>query len=80
VVVFLVSTWRSPVATARRRGLVAGAIAGVVVGASTVLGGFHWMTDVLGGLAVAAPVLVVGFGMAESYLAGPRRRRTSDRG
>ena len=25
-------------------------------------------------------VLVVGFGMAESYLARPRRRRTSDRG
>ena len=74
IVVFLLSTWRSPVATARRRGLVAGGVAGVVVGASTVIGGYHWMTDSLAGLAVAAPVLVVGFGMTEAYLAGPRPR------
>lgn len=79
IIVFLLSSGRSTVSTARRLGLSAAAAAGLVVGASTVLGGFHWMSDAVGSLAIAAGVLVAGFGMAESYLAGPRRRTASDR-
>jgi membrane-associated phospholipid phosphatase len=84
VVVFLLSTLvsRGPgsVSRARRRGLLAGAVGGIVVGASTVLGGFHWLSDVISALAIAAAFLVVGFGMAETYVTGPRpRRRTTSR-
>lgn len=74
VVVFLLSTWRRPVGVARRQGLVAGGVAGLVVGASTVSGGFHWVSDVLASLVIAAAFLVVGFGMTETYLRGPPRR------
>jgi membrane-associated phospholipid phosphatase len=74
VIVFLLSTRRRPVAVARRNGLAAGAVAGIVVGASTVCGGFHWVSDALASLVIAAAFLVVGFGMAETYLSGPRRR------
>jgi membrane-associated phospholipid phosphatase len=79
VTVFLLSTWRRPVVVARRNGLVAGGLAGIVVGASTVCGGFHWVSDVLASLVIAAAFLVVGFGMAETYLAGPRRPRRRTR-
>ncbi len=78
IVVFLLSSWRGPVSQARRRGLYAGGTAGLLVGASTVLGGFHWMSDVVASLAIAAAVLVVGFGMAESYVTGHHRRSGSD--
>jgi membrane-associated phospholipid phosphatase len=65
-VVYLLSTWRGgSLARARRRGLVAGAVAGVVVAVSTVLGGFHWFSDAAAGLVIGAAVLVAGFGMAE---------------
>jgi undecaprenyl-diphosphatase len=72
VVVFLLSTWRRPVGVARRNGLVAGGVAALVVGTSTVSGGFHWVSDVLASLVIAAAFLVVGFGMSETYLTRPR--------
>lgn len=77
VIVFLLSTWRRPVGMARRNGLVAGGVAGLVIGVSTVCGGFHWVSDVLASLVIASAFLVVGFGMAETYLTGPRRHTRS---
>jgi membrane-associated phospholipid phosphatase len=76
---FLVARRRGlgAVRRARRRGLAAGAVGGVVVGISTVLGGFHWVTDVAASLAIAAAVLVAGFGLAESHVAGGADRRTA---
>jgi undecaprenyl-diphosphatase len=76
---FLLARRRGPgaVRQARRRGLAAGAVGGVVVGISTVLGGFHWVTDVVASLAIAAAVLVAGFGLAESHVAGADRRTTA---
>jgi membrane-associated phospholipid phosphatase len=79
IVVFLLSTWRHRVAVACRHALVAGAGVGLVVGASTVLGGFHWVTDVLASLVIATAFLVVGFGMAETLLSGPGRRTGTGR-
>lgn len=80
LIVFLISTGRRPVALARRNGLVAGSLAGLVVGASTVLGGFHWVSDVLASLAIAAAFLVMGFGMVETYLVRPGRHTGSSAG
>lgn len=66
------------VARARRPALRAAALVGVVVAVSTVLGGYHWLSDALASLAVASVVLVLGFGMAEGYVDG-RGRRTRPR-
>lgn len=65
--------------------LVAGLVVGVVAAVRSVLGDFHWASDVLGGLATAAIVLTLGFAtaraQADSAVAtqssrGERRRPT----
>ncbi len=49
--------------------LVAGSVVGLVAAVRTVLGDFHWPSDALGGLALAAIVLIVGFGLARAHVA-----------
>lgn len=61
----------APRDSAGRWGLVAGLSAGLLVGAVSVLGDFHWLTDAVGGLLVATIVLVVGFAMARGYAEEP---------
>lgn len=46
--------------------LVAGLLVGVVAAVRSVLGDFHWASDVLGGLAAAAIVLTLGFATARA--------------
>jgi membrane-associated phospholipid phosphatase len=53
---------------ADRIALVAGGIAGSAAGLYAVLGDFHWVSDIIGGLALGTAVLVVG-------CAGVRTRR-----
>ncbi len=48
--------------------LVAGSVVGLVAAVRTVLGDFHWASDALGGLALAAIVLIVGFGLARAHV------------
>ena len=67
------------VARARRPALRSAALVGVVVAVSTVLGGYHWLSDALASLAVAAAVLVLGIGMAEGYVDGSSRRTPTRR-
>lgn len=70
-VVFLLMVGRSSstgFGTAARVGQLAGLAAGVVAAIRAVLGDFHWLTDGLGGLAVAGAVLVFGFAAVRPYL------------
>jgi undecaprenyl-diphosphatase len=80
-ITFLVSSsWGTGLGRARRYGLVSGAVAGVVVGASTVLGGFHWLTDALASMMIAAAVLVCGFAMAQAHVDGLPHQSGARRG
>ena len=67
-VVFLVATWHGGrLVRARRLGVIVGAVAGVTVATSSVLGGFHWFTDVVASLVIATAAMWVGFSMAVRY-------------
>ncbi len=73
VLVFVLSGWRGrSLRRARQRGLWTGAAAGCLVAASSVLGGFHWLSDALASLAIGTAVLVLGFAMADQYVHDPR--------
>ncbi len=72
--VFLIVALRSGVSgeSARTWGLAVGLTVGLLVGIASVVGDFHWMTDAVGGLLVAAIVLVAGFGLVGTTVgAGP---------
>ncbi len=65
---FVLSDWRgSSTRRARGWGLVSGSAAGVLVAASTVFGGFHWLSDALASLALGVGVLVVGFSVVQHW-------------
>ncbi len=66
--VFMLSTWRGgSTRQARHRGHVAGEMAGVLVAASTVFGGFHWLSDALASLVLGMAVLVLGFSVVQHW-------------
>lgn len=48
--------------------LTGGFVVGLVAAVRAVLGDFHWASDGLGGLAVAAMVLILGFGLVRAHV------------
>lgn len=67
------SRWNWALAVCR----VVGLVAGVLVGAAAVLTGYHWMTDVVAGIALGMAVLVAGTAAAREYVCGPTDIRAS---
>jgi membrane-associated phospholipid phosphatase len=51
--------------------LVAGLIAGTAAGGYAVLGDFHWLTDVVGGLSLGTVVLVIGCAAMRTHRDAP---------
>lgn len=47
---------------------VVGAVAGVAVGTGSVLTGYHWLSDICGGIALGMAVLVAGTALARGYV------------
>ncbi len=67
--VFVLSSWRGrSMRHARVWGLGAGGSAGVLVAASTVLGGYHWLSDALASFVLGTAVLVLGFSVVQQWL------------
>ncbi len=80
VFLVLVSRWGAArLDRASTVALVAGLVVGVVAAVRSVLGDFHWASDVLGGLAAAAIVLTLGFATARAQ-AGSAVATPSPRG
>ena len=66
---FVLSSWRSrSMRHAQRWGLRAGCLAGVLVAVSTVLGGYHWLSDALASLVLGMAVLVLGFSVVQQWV------------
>ncbi len=66
---FVLSGWRGrSMRQAQGWGLRAGGLAGVLVGASTVLGGYHWLSDALASLVLGMAALVLGFSVVQQWV------------
>lgn len=76
---YIVRRGRVTVTRAEDTAVVVGLSVGVAVGTATVLTGNHWLSDVIGGLALAVVLQVLGFAVLRRRLDGrnlsERRRR-----
>lgn len=71
---FVLLRWRGYLAgrlTPATGGMAGGLSAGLLAGAGAVLGGHHWLADVLGSLLLVAVVLPLGFAAVEVLAPGP---------
>jgi len=64
---FVLSSRRGSMRRARVRGLLAGGGVGLLVASSTVLGGYHWLSDTLASLVIGTAVLVLGFSVVQTW-------------
>ncbi len=82
-VIFLVlaSSWVGvSLENASSGALAGGLLVGAVTAVRAVLGDFHWASDGLGGLAVAAIVLTLGFAMARAMVGSALATTSRSRG
>ncbi len=55
-------------ARAQRAAVLVGMAAGIAVGSAAVLGGYHWLSDVVASLVISAVVVQVGISICRRYV------------